>query len=192
MPHIPEPPDFSSLEAIAPKTAEQRTTVLALIGNLVFSWSNNESLLIYILAILLRTDDISAAVVFNTLNTTRARIELIQRLAQLKVRDQDVAAELDRLMGRFNKASRLRNELNHCLYSHGPQGEISHTQTMKLHQVKGQLRWGDIKPMDEQRMKQIVRSIEDLKRLNREIWAFLPILQQACGTAEQPSREPPG
>lgn len=175
---------------MAPRTADQRTTVLALIGNLVFSWSNNESLLLYILAILLQTDGMSAAAVFNTLNTTRARIELIQRLAQIKLHDQSAAAELDRLMGRFNKASKLRNELNHCLYTHGPEGEISHTQTMKLQEVKGHLQWGEIKPMDGQRMKQIVRSIEDLKRLNREIWAFLPRLEAACSATEQKPEAP--
>ena len=41
-------------------------------GHLICSWSNNESLFIYVLMILLRTDEASAAVVFATLNTTRA------------------------------------------------------------------------------------------------------------------------
>lgn len=180
MPQFPPTPDFSSLEALASTTAEQRTTVLALIGNLVFSWSNNESLLIYILAILLKTDDVSASIVFNTLNTSRARIELIQRLAHIKIQDGEIAAELRKLITRFNKASKLRNEFTHCLYSHGPSGEISHTQSMKLHEVKGQLKWGEMKPMDKQRITQILRSIEDQKRLNRDIWAFLPRLQEAC------------
>ena len=40
-------------------------------GHLICSWSNSESLFIYALMILLRTDEASAAVVFATLNTTR-------------------------------------------------------------------------------------------------------------------------
>ena len=38
---------------------------------------------IYVLMILLRTNEASAAVVFATLNTTRARLDLIQRLAKI-------------------------------------------------------------------------------------------------------------
>lgn len=188
MAQIPPPPDFASIEAAASKTVEQRTRVLSLIGNIVFSWSNNESLFIYVLSILLETDEISAAVVFTTLNTTRARLDLIQRLARVKVRDEEVAAELDRLISRFNKASRVRNEFNHCLYTVGATGEITHTQTMKLHEVRGHLRWGDLKPMDDLRLKQISKAISDLTRLNRDIWAFLPRLQAACGTAAPAKR----
>ncbi|MBA5775976.1 hypothetical protein H2509_02410 [Stappia sp. F7233] len=187
MAHIPPPPDFASIEAAAPKTAEQRSRVLALIGNIVFSWSNNESLFIYVLSILLATDEVSAAIVFTTLNTTRARLDLIQRLAKVKIRDPDVAAELDKLIARFNKASRVRNEFNHCLYTVGETGEITHTQTMKLQEVRGHLRWGEMKPMDEMRLKQISKAIADLTKLNRDIWSFLPRLQAACG-AKAPAR----
>ena len=47
-------------------------------GSLICSWANNESLFIYVLMIPLRTDEASAALVFATLNTTRARPDLIQ------------------------------------------------------------------------------------------------------------------
>ena len=77
----------------------------------------------------------------------------------------------------------MRNEFNHCLYSLGPDGEIAQTQSMKLQEVKGQLKWGEIKPMDELRMKQMVKSIEDLKKLNRDIWSFLPRLEEECSKA---------
>lgn len=186
MHRVPQSPDFASIDAKAPKTAEQRTTVLALIGNLVFSWSNNESLFVYLLASLLQTDEVSAAVVFSTLNTTRARLDVIQRLARVKIRDEEVAKELDSLVKRFNNANRTRNEFNHCLYSLGPNGEIAQTQSMKLQEVKGQLRWGQIKPMDDLRMKQMVKSINDLKKLNRDIWAFLPRLEAECSKRRQP------
>ncbi len=180
MTQIPPSPDFASIEAAAPATAEQRTRMLGLIGNIVFSWSNNESLFVYILEILLQTDQVSAAIVFTTLNTTRARLDLIQRLARVKLKDDDVSQELDRLINRFNKASRVRNEFNHCLYSVGPSGEISHTQTMKLQEVRGELKWGEVKPVDELRIRQMKKCIEDLTRLNRDIWAFLPRLQETC------------
>lgn len=80
-----------------------------MIGNLVFSWSNNESLFIYLLMILLKTDQTSAAVVFATLNTTRARLDLIQRLAKLHVSDRTVTRTLDQLIERFKEYTRIRN-----------------------------------------------------------------------------------
>jgi hypothetical protein len=85
---LPPKPDFDMLAAAAPASADRRTFVLALMGNLICSWSNNESLFIYVLMILLRTDEASAAVVFATLNTTRARLDLIQRLAKIRVSDK--------------------------------------------------------------------------------------------------------
>ena len=54
---LPPKPDFDVLAAAAPASADRRTFVLALIGNLICSWSNNESLFIYVLMILLRTDE---------------------------------------------------------------------------------------------------------------------------------------
>ena len=53
---LPAKPDFDAIAASAPSTADRRTLILALIGNLVSSWSNNESLFIYVLMILMRTD----------------------------------------------------------------------------------------------------------------------------------------
>lgn len=52
---LPPKPNFDVLAAAAPASADRRTSVLALIGNLICSWSNNESLFIYVLMILLRT-----------------------------------------------------------------------------------------------------------------------------------------
>src|ERR1700726_2355013 len=84
---LPPRPDFEGLAAAAPTSADRRTLILSLIGNLIVSWSNNESLFIYVLMILLDTDQASAAIVFATLNTTRARLDLIQRLAKIKLKE---------------------------------------------------------------------------------------------------------
>src|ERR1700682_2236023 len=84
---LPPRPDFEAMAAAAPASADRRTLILSLIGNLIVSWSNNESLFIYGLMILLDTDQASAAIIFATLNTTRAQIDLIQRLAEGKLED---------------------------------------------------------------------------------------------------------
>ena len=54
---------------------------LALMGNLICSWSNNESLFICVLMIFLRTDEAAAAVLFATLITTRMRQSVLRHAA---------------------------------------------------------------------------------------------------------------
>jgi hypothetical protein len=179
---LPPKPDFEAIEAAAIDSADHRTKVLALIGNLVFSWSNNESMFIYVLMLLLETDEVSAAIVFATLNTTRARLDLVQRLAKAKVADKEVAKTLDRIIERFNACTRIRNEFNHCMYAVSERGEITHTHAMKIRETAGRLVLGEIRPMDEARIRELGKAVEDLKILNREIWAYLPRLQAAVGT----------
>lgn len=184
---LPTPPDFSAIEAAALASADRRSMILALIGNVVFSWSNNESMFIYVLMILLETDEVSAAVVFATLNTTRARLDLVQRLAKIKVRDPQIAHDLEDLVERFNAATRTRNEFNHSMYTLNEKGEITHTNSMRIHETrKGGLQLGLSRPMDDERVRDMVRAIEDMKTLNREMWAFLPRLE-ACVARRRPA-----
>jgi hypothetical protein len=54
-----------------------------------------------VLIILLRTDEASAAVMFATLNTTRARLDLIQRLAKIRVSGKALPKNMTALIKRF-------------------------------------------------------------------------------------------
>jgi hypothetical protein len=174
---LPPMPDFEAIEAVAPKSADHRTSILALIGNLVFSWSNNESLFIYLLMLLLKTDQTSAAIVFATLNTTRARLDLIQRLAKVHVQDRELDKTLSDIIERFNDCTRIRNEFNHCMYMVDSRGEITHTHSIKIVETRKRLQFGEVRPMDEQRLKEMMAATHELKQLNRDIWQFLPRLQ---------------
>ncbi|WP_043539527.1 hypothetical protein [Salinarimonas rosea] len=174
---LPRPPDFEALAAAAPASADRRTEVLALIGHLVFSWSNNESLFIYVLMLLLDTDEVSAAIVFATLNTTRARLDLVQRLAKAKVADRAVAGELDDLVARFSRQTKLRNDLNHCMYTVDAEGVITHTQLMKLEERGGRLSFGRVRGMDAARRAELAEAIREHGALNRDLWSFLPRLE---------------
>jgi hypothetical protein len=185
---LPERPDFDAIEIAGVETADQRTTLLALIGNLSFAWSNNESLFIYVLMLLLKTDEVAAAVVFTTLNTTRARLELVERLARIRVGDKSVRDDLDRLIGRFNKATRLRNDFSHATYVLDREGNITHTHTMRISETKGRLTFGEPRKVDRARMQQILRAIRDMRDLNRDLWDFLPRLAKAAADPREASR----
>ena len=174
---LPPLPDFKALDEAALESADHRTRFLALIGNLTFCWSNNESLLIYVLMLLLNTDQSSAAIVFATLNTTRARLDLIQRLAKLHLRDRAADKKLAKLIERFNDCTRIRNEFNHCMYAVDKHGEITHTQSMRVVETRKGLRFGEVKPVDEARISEMIKTIQELKKINREIWELFPELK---------------
>jgi hypothetical protein len=194
---LPPKPDFEAIAAAAPSSADRRTLILALIGNLVSSWSNNESLFIYVLMILLRTDQASAALTFATLNTTRARLDLIQRLAKIVIRDKELDKTLAKIIDRFNDSTHIRNEFNHCMYVVDATGQITHTQSMRIVQTKSSVQFGETKLMDDARLKGMVKATRDMTRINRDIWDFLPRLEHhlrardaapPAGGASTPSR----
>jgi hypothetical protein len=174
---LPPKPDFEALAESAPASADRRTLILALIGNLVSSWSNNESLFIYVLMLLMRTDQTSAALTFATLNTTRARLDLIQRLAKVTIRDKALDKTLAKIIDQFNESTHVRNEFNHCMYVVDASGQITHTQSMRIIQTKNNLRFGEMKPMDEPRLKEMIKTTKQMSRINRDIWDFLPRLE---------------
>lgn len=174
---LPPSPDFAAVEAAAPAFADRQGRVMALIGNLILSWSNNESMFVYVLMVLLDIDDVSAALVFTSLNTTRAKIDLVRRLAALKIRDPALAQAFTRLLRRFDSCTKVRNEFNHCVYNLDGNGEIVTTHIMRVQEGHGQLSIGSTRAMDEARVREITDVIRQLKRLNRDIWAFLPVLR---------------
>ncbi len=187
---LPPVPDFAAVEAAAPAFADRQSRIMGLIGNLILSWSNNESMFVYVLMILLRVDDVSAALVFTSLNTTRARLDLVRRLASLKIRDQAIASSLTRLLRRFDACTKVRNEFNHCVYDLDARGEIVTTHIMRIQEGQGQLSLGSTRAMDDARERELRDVIRQLKRINRDLWALLPVLGAHISQAGGPS--PPG
>ncbi|WP_244487425.1 MULTISPECIES: hypothetical protein [unclassified Aureimonas] len=175
--NLPDAPDFDAVRAAAQATAGRRAEIFALIGQLTFAWSNNESMFIYVLMLLLHTDQPGAAIVFGTLNTTRARLDLVQRLAKVRVGDPAIAARLAKLLKTFDEGTRLRNEFNHAMYSVDENGAITHTHAMRIEERRGRLEFGRERAMDEARLAEMGETIRRMNALNRDLWAFLPALE---------------
>ncbi|MDX5593157.1 hypothetical protein [Pseudovibrio sp. SPO723] len=179
MTKLPPTPDFASIEAAADQTSEQRTRFLAQIGTLNFSWSNNESLFVYVMMLLLGIDQKSAAIIFFTLNTSRARLDLVARLSKANLRNEAVRKELTSLIRKFEKVTRIRNELNHCMFTLSDQGAITHTHSMRITETKDQVFLGRVRPVNAKRFQEIDETIANLKSFNRDFWSFLPKLEKA-------------
>lgn len=143
---------------------------LLLIGKLNYSWTNTESLLIHLIAGLSCMDKETATVVFLTLNTARARIDMVERLSKL---DRVKAVERERVLaltGRIQKQSALRNRYNHCIYAFDGDGDNPRSILMRIADRKDKLMMGQVNDLDAAAAEAVEAAIEELKSINRDIW----------------------
>ena len=145
---------------------------LLLVGRMNYVWTNTESLFIYLIAQLMGTTKEAAIVVFLTLNTTRARLDLIQRLAKLPtIAAEDRSAVLS-FADRLGKESGVRNKFNHCIYSFDEKGEAS-TQLMRVADVGEDLRYGKVELLDRGELDRLNMAIDRIVSVNRDIWDYI-------------------
>ncbi|MFV0474485.1 MAG: hypothetical protein ACK5MQ_09825 [Pikeienuella sp.] len=146
---------------------------LLLIGRLNYAWTNTESLFVHLIAGLTPTDKETAVVIFLTLNTMRARVDLVERLAKL---DRTPEAQRRRILAatrRLVQLSAARNQYNHSIYSFDPATGDVRTILMRIADRKDGIKMGRTDALDERAMAQIQETIGELTRLNREIWAMV-------------------
>ncbi len=147
--------------------------IMLQIGRLNYSWTNTESLLIHLIAGLAGTSKDTAVIIFLTLNTTRARIDLIERLSKMPGRDR---AERQRILDVTRKMlglSGLRNRYNHCIYSFDPDGGAPRTIQMRIADRRDAIKVGQTELLDDDVRAQIDGAIAQLHQLNAEIWAMI-------------------
>lgn len=147
--------------------------LLLLIGRLNYTWTNTESLLIHLMAGLMGTDKDTAVVVFLTLNTSRARVDLVERLAKMERRDAGERDEILALTRQLLKLSGLRNRYNHCLYGFDPERGTLRTIQMRIADRKSDIRMGRAVDVDAGAMEDIRQAIADLAALNERFWATI-------------------
>jgi len=147
--------------------------VLLLVGRLNYAWTNTESLLIHLIAGLADTSKDVAVIIFLTLNTTRARTDLVERLAKMDGRDAGEREAVLVLIRRLLKLSSLRNRYNHCIYAFDSDGGSPRTILMRIADRKDQIKIGEINTLDSVALERIKAAIEELTDINRGIWTFI-------------------
>lgn len=143
------------------------------VGKLNYAWTNTESLLIHLIGGLSQVDNETATVIFLTLNTSRARIDLVQRLAKLdRIASTERSAILS-VTNRMQKVGRLRNRYNHCIYAFDSNAEVSHTILMRIADRKDEIKMGQTSAVDGEAVEGINDAIGELQDINRTIWGVL-------------------
>lgn len=147
--------------------------VLLLVGQLNYSWTNTESLLIHLIAGLARVDKETAVVVFLTLNTSKARIDLVERLAKLSRTPADLRAAVLSATDRLTRHARQRNRYSHCIYSFDETGSHGSTQLMRIVDGKDAIHYGKIEELGPAQLRAIARTVDEIAKTNRAIWAMV-------------------
>lgn len=147
--------------------------ILLLIGQLNYTWTNTESLLIYLIAGLAQVDKETAIVIFLTLNTTRARIELVERLAKLRKTPPESRNEILAVTEQLTRQAKLRNKYSHCIYSFDPSGMSGSTQLMRIFDTKEEIRYGKVEALDDDEIDKVKSCIEEIQVINKTIWGVI-------------------
>ncbi|WP_120499746.1 hypothetical protein [Roseovarius sp. EL26] len=158
---------------ITPASEPSFDDALLLIGRLNYAWTNTESVLVHLIAGLTKTDKQTATIIFLTLNTMRARVDLVERMAKL---DPTPAEHRKRILAATKKLvqlSAVRNRYNHSIYAFDPESGHARTILMRIADRKDEIKIGQSSDLDSAAMDSIRKVIEDLTLLNREYWAII-------------------
>lgn len=147
--------------------------VLLTVGQLNYTWTNTESLLIYLIAGLAKVDKETAIIIFLTLNTTRARLDLVERLAKMAKTPQACRDAILSVTDQLTHQGKLRNKYSHCIYSFDETGTRASTQLMRIFDSKDAVRYGKLEELDDNEMHRIGASIEAIRDINLQIWKIV-------------------
>ncbi|PSK83464.1 hypothetical protein CLV79_11043 [Limimaricola soesokkakensis] len=147
--------------------------LLLLVGRMNYSWTNTESLLIHLIAGLAGTTKQSAVIIYLTLNTTRARLDLVERLAKSGGITDATRSRILAATAQIRKHQSLRNRYSHSIYSFDTETGAARTITMRIADRKNALKMGQSDAIDASALDRIRDTIEALKQLNRKIWTLV-------------------
>ncbi len=143
---------------------------LLAVGRLNYTWTNTESLLIHFIAGLAGCDKETAVIVFLTLNTFRARLDLVERLAKLPRVDPPEREAVLSLAREMTGLSKLRNRYNHCIYAFDPESGSTRTILMRISDRKKDIKVGEVHEVDQVAIAEIEDTLRKLADLNGRIW----------------------
>ncbi|MBC9247214.1 hypothetical protein H4P12_10925 [Paracoccus sp. 11-3] len=146
--------------------------VMLRVGRLNYAWSNTESLLIHMLAGLTGMSNGAAVVIFLSVTSARGRIEMVERLAKLRLPSGDHQKDLLELTARFSRLLAVRNRYNHSIWSFEEDGSVS-TILMRIADRRDRIHMGRKQNLSDDELDKLDRDLTTLSTLNREMWRFL-------------------
>ncbi len=161
------------------------------IGALIINWSNTESVFMSILQTLLDMEHFAAAVVWHSLKTSEARLNLVMRLAKERVQDPEILTEVESIVARFKRSTRIRNFYCHATYEYDAERKLDSATSVQVTFDDDPLRF-ETKPFDAATANEIVNASHQLQAINDNAWEVGERLDLLFGTqhVKRPVRPP--
>lgn len=157
--------------------AAHNAAFLVSIGNLIVNWSNNESVFMAMLQVLIRGESLSAAIVWHSHRTTYARLELVDRLCREQVKNADLVDDVRRTIKRFKELSTTRNFYCHATYRYDADLNLGSAAGVSS-PADGDPIAFETKRMDRATLNEIGQTSISLGELNRKLWSLVDRLQK--------------
>lgn len=149
------------------------------IGVLVVNWANNESVFLAMLQVLVGGNEDTAAIVWHSHRTTRARLELVERLCREQIKDEDLLKDIQQAVSQFFGFSRIRNFYCHALYGFDD-GRLLLASGATTPQQGEPIIW-EHRRFDPAAMNELGDTITKLLTFNRALWKLVDRLQSELG-----------
>lgn len=153
--------------------SEEFERLMNLIGRINYSWTNTESVLIHLIAGLAHTDTETALILFLTLNTTRARVDLVERLSKMARTPAEQRDAILPLTRSVVKLSALRNHYNHSIYAFDQETGAARTIKMRIADRKTDIKVGQSEDIDAHAIAEIETALETISSLNNGLWEVI-------------------
>ena len=147
--------------------------VLRLVGRINYAWSNTESLLIHFIAGLAKVDNETATILYLSLNTSRARLDLVKRLARAKCEDEALEKRILAFTSEMSHLGKQRNALNHSLYAFDSEDREIRTIEMRIADTAKGLKMGRQQVLDDAEITRISGTIDRIIAANAEAWSII-------------------
>lgn len=151
------------------------------IGGLIIACANNESVFMAMIQAFISGGDHSAAIVWHSLRTATARMELLERLAREQlVEHAELVKEIKQCIKAFKGLSRLRNFLAHGTYNYDKDLYLRSVTGMAFTE-DGYPLTSETKQIDRATMNEIAHGTVEFAKLNQRLWAVVPKIEDALG-----------
>jgi hypothetical protein len=158
--------------------SQHNTAFYISIGQLVMHWANNESVFLAILQLMLGSRD-QGEVIWFSQTSTKARTELVARLAKATISDEKIVSDIEKLRAAFDKLSAARNFYCHAMYE--LDGEQLSTATAVHFDKTNRVFKYDTRSFDASRLNEMSQASAALHKLNAELWAVVLALEKLLG-----------
>lgn len=160
--------------------AVHNNTFQSAIGGLVIAWSNNESVFLAILQALVGGSVYSAAIVWHSIRTTNARLDLISKLCREQIKDTEIISELDASIKAFKNLSSARNFYCHATYEYDADLFLISATGVTLNQESHPININK-KRLERAVINEITHATLELARMNAGTWKLVARIDVALG-----------